>query len=241
MKLRYDFLRKRDIICRIQLLYRRLYMVRRHSAALKIQCAWRVFQAVKEADSKRNEYEVRIQAKREKDRIHRYATMIQACWRGYIVRKDTNQILNRIRNRLSCYVQGSSLSNYQARTLGARIRNSLKILSCANVPIQQIIIALVDLDKVTRLSPECCQIFVREGALIIIYNFILNCNRSVPHMDLIKLCLKILINLSQRFLSPLKLKKPNLSSAFLIYNLFISLTRDFSSPLKESPFYLLFP
>lgn len=58
-------------------------------------------------------------------------------------------------------------------------------------------LALNDLDKVTCLSPECCRIFVREGALKILYTFLLNCNRSVIHMDLIKMCLKVLINLAK--------------------------------------------
>jgi len=65
------------------------------------------------------------------------------------------------------------------------------------VPIQQLITALSDLDKVTRLSPECCLLFTREGALNILYTFISSCNRSVPHMDLIKYCVQIFINLAK--------------------------------------------
>lgn len=129
MKLRYEFLRKRDIICRIQALYRRVYLVRRHAACLKIQCAWRVFKAKRLVNEKRIEYEIKLEARREQDRLYRCAQLVQAYWRGYSVRKQTNQILNRIRNRLSCYIQSTSLSNYQTKTLGARIRNSLKILS----------------------------------------------------------------------------------------------------------------
>lgn len=82
-------------------------------------------------------------------------------------------------------------------TLGARIRNSLSILSIQNITIQQIIYALTDLEKVTRLSPECCSLFTREGAPDILYTFMQNCNRSVPHMDLIKICLHIFTNLAK--------------------------------------------
>lgn len=42
MNLRYEFIKKRMIICQIQALYRRVYMVRRESAAAKIQGFWRV-------------------------------------------------------------------------------------------------------------------------------------------------------------------------------------------------------
>lgn len=114
---------------------------------------------------------------------------IQAIWRGYSVRKQTNQVLKTIRKRLSI-----SSSNC---TLGSRIKTSLEILKYPCVAIQQIIMALIDLDKVTRLSPECCLIFAKEGATEILYNFILNCNRSVPHMDLIKFCLQVFINLAK--------------------------------------------
>lgn len=104
-------------------------------------------------------------------------------------------MLSSIRNRLSIYQVNTSAES--SSTLGNRIKNSLRILKFPSVPIQSIIMALIDLDKVTRLSPECCLVFTREGAIEILYNFILNCNRSVPHMDLIKLCLQILINLSK--------------------------------------------
>jgi abnormal spindle-like microcephaly-associated protein len=80
---------------------------------------------------------------------------------------------------------------------GARIRTSLGILRHPNHPIQLIMHALTDLDRVTKLSPECCAFFVRERAVDTLYTFILNCNRSVPHMDLVKLCLQVLINLAK--------------------------------------------
>lgn len=218
MKLRYEFMRKRDAICRIQALYRRVYMVRRQSAALRIQCAWRMLKALKIVQQKRIEYLAQMEAKKEENRLNYCATTIQAYWKGYIVRKQTGKILNRIRNRLSVYGQNISLSNYQAKTLGARIRSSLKILSSANVPIPQILLSLVDLDKVTQLSQECCQIFVREGALITLYNFILNCNRSMIHMDLIKLCLKIFINLAKYNETVFRIMEPN-ESLFILSNL----------------------
>jgi hypothetical protein len=86
----------------------------------------------------------------------------------------------------------------QARvTLGSRIRNSLRVLGYSGISIHQVMLALNDLDKVTRLSRECCEFFGAERAPDTLYAFINSCNRSVPHMDLVKLCIRILINLAK--------------------------------------------
>jgi len=195
MAIRYDFLHKKTIIYQIQLLYRRIYLPRRQSAALHIQSFWRMCMARKALKKRRDEWEISEQERFKELHLHTAAIKIQAYWRGYIIRKETNQILNSIRGRLSIYVQSSS--NNIEHTLGARIRKSLEILTYQSVTIPQIITALIDLEKVTRLSPECCLWFTREQAPDILYTFISNCNRSVPHMDLIKFCLRILINLAK--------------------------------------------
>lgn len=194
MYLRYEFLKKRNIICQIQALYRRVYMVRRDSAAVKIQGFWRICIAKRLLVRKRLSWKANEDKRKEEKFIHDQATKIQSWWRGYSIRKETNNILGGIRSRLSIYVQSKGTLEF---TLGARIRNSLAILSIQNITIQQIIYALTDLEKVTRLSPECCSLFTREGAPDILYTFMQNCNRSVPHMDLIKICLHIFTNLAK--------------------------------------------
>lgn len=211
MSERYLYLRKRTIIYQIQCLYRRVYMVRRHSAALKIQCAWRIRLAQREYQARRIEWEAAEEIRQKEMFIHYQATRIQAWWRGYSVRKETDQILNKIRDRLSIYVAKTTEQN----TLGMRIRNSLAILGYPNVSIQQIIIALIDLEKVTRLSPECCRQFTREGAHDILYTFMQNCNRSVPHMDLVKICLQIFINLAKYTETVCQVLEPSYSLAVL--------------------------
>ena len=138
------------------------------------------------------------------------ATRIQSLWRGYQVRKQTSPLLNTIRNQLNQYQANASINNStlnnidpnisvtnNGNTLGERIHNSLTILNYPYVSIQQIVLALSDLDTVTRLSPECCRRFAREEAVNILYKFIMNCNRSIPHQDLIKLCLKVFLNLAK--------------------------------------------
>lgn len=211
MSERYLYLRKRTIIYQIQCLYRRVYMVRRHSAALKIQCFWRVRLAQREYQKRRIEWEAEEEIRQREMFINNQATRIQAWWRGYLVRKETDQILNKIRDRLSIYVAKTQEQN----TLGMRIRNSLAILGLPNVSIQQIIIALIDLEKVTRLSPECCSQFTREGAHDILYTFMQNCNRSVPHMDLVKICLQIFINLAKYTETVCQVLEPSYSLAVL--------------------------
>jgi abnormal spindle-like microcephaly-associated protein len=183
MSQRYLFLRSKYAIYRIQMLYRNVYMPKRHAAAKVIQKNIRKFLARK-----------RQAKQRELVYLNQQATRIQACWRGYKIRKNSNlnlrfdNILNEIRNRLS--LCGERLSGGQMLTLGARIRTAINTLSHP-CEIGRIIVALQDLDKVTRLSPECCFTFIREGAHEYLYSFISTCNRSIPHMDLVKYCLRV--------------------------------------------------
>jgi len=182
MSQRYLFLRSKDAIYRIQMLYRNVYMPKRHAAAKVIQTNIRKFLARK-----------RQAKQRELVFFNQQATRIQACWRGYKTRKNSNfslkidDALNGIRNRLSVY--GERLSGGHMLTLGARIATAINTLSHP-CEIGRII-ALQDLDKVTRLSPECCFTFIREGAHEYLYSFISTCNRSIPHMDLVKYCLRV--------------------------------------------------
>lgn len=162
-------------------------------SALVLQKHWRGLRSRKELRKIKEEKRIQAQIVHEQEKLTKCAIKIQAYWRGFRVRKQTIQAFVSIRNRLSIYQTNTS----SILTLGFRIKNSLKILKYPCVPIQQIIMALIDMHRVTGLSPECCLIFTREGAIDILYNFIQNCNRSVPHMDLIKFCLQIFINLSK--------------------------------------------
>ncbi len=46
----------------------------------------------------------------------------------------------------------------------------------------------------TRLSPECCEQMVEGHALPVIFKLIKSCNRSVPHMELVKYSISVLLN-----------------------------------------------
>lgn len=201
MKFRYDFLEYRRIkmksIVLIQKNWRKFLSMREQKrviGAVIIQKTWRGYWARKNLEAIREKRLEEMRVEHEMAILNHYAIKIQSAWRGFVVRKATSHLLSSIRTRLSFYQTNTC---FESSTLGSRIKNSLKILNYPCVPIQQIILALRDLDKVTRLSPECCLIFTREGAIEILYTLIMNCNRSVPHMDLVKLCLQILINLSK--------------------------------------------
>jgi abnormal spindle-like microcephaly-associated protein len=51
-------------------------------------------------------------------------------------------------------------------------------------------------EAVTRLSETCCDRLVAHDALRIIYSLIRSCNRSKPHMQVLKHALEILNNLN---------------------------------------------
>ena len=58
-------------------------------------------------------------------------------------------------------------------------------------------IYLLFVDVVTRLSPRCCEQMVAGNAVDVIYLLIRSCNRSLPHMELIKYSVNILLNLTK--------------------------------------------
>lgn len=186
---------------------------RRERAALRIQSYWRMI-STRRPFLKQLEELRQKETERKKHELHlnKCATRIQAQWRGYKQRKLTsNQQISSIRTRLSFYQgiksnssttslrglapSGSSTANLLLNmgTLGERIRRALDML-VPFLPIQQMVIALTDLVKVTRLSPECCRVFVEENSVEFLYNLIYNCNRSIPHADIIKLCLQVSLN-----------------------------------------------
>lgn len=182
MKERYYYLHLKRVVIYLQQKYKQRYCTRT-VAAYKIQRYYRL-------------YKYRMRENEQNEQLNYAASIIQATWKGYKTRKEINLVqIRSIRERLSVYVQNKS--KIVQFTLGYRIKRSLKVLEQQSPTIQQVITALMDLQIVTRLSQECCIQFANAGAIHILYEFITRCNRSTPHMDLIKLCLEILINLAK--------------------------------------------
>ena len=63
--------------------------------------------------------------------------------------------------------------------------------------VSLIVPLFVTAELVTRLSSVCCEDVARCGALRVIYALVRKCNRSLPHMEIIKHSLCILINVSK--------------------------------------------
>lgn len=63
--------------------------------------------------------------------------------------------------------------------------------------MKKLYINLFSSDVATRLSPACCERMVEVNAVGVIYTLISSCNRSQPHMEIIKLAVSILLNLAK--------------------------------------------
>ena len=81
-------------------------------------------------------------------------------------------------------------------TLGSRTSLSLDFLLRYR-DLGHMKVALEHLETVTRLSAVCCRRVVDEGAVPVLYTLMSQCNRSVPHMDVITYCLNVLLNAAQ--------------------------------------------
>ena len=56
---------------------------------------------------------------------------------------------------------------------------------------------LVAVDMATRWSPACCELMAQSNAAAVIFTLIRSCNRSAPHMEIIKYSIEVLLNLTK--------------------------------------------
>ena len=52
-------------------------------------------------------------------------------------------------------------------------------------------------EVVTSLSPVCCEKMAEGNAITSIVQLIQSCNRSVPHLELLKYAVSVLLNLTK--------------------------------------------
>jgi abnormal spindle-like microcephaly-associated protein len=144
-------------------------------SALKIQLAYRRFK-LKEIDSKMNKI------------LNESAKIIQTMWRAFKHRK-----LNSIKVVKSLTPKKS--------TIGDRFKSLLDIFQSHNVTrlsISQLVAVLMELHNLTSVSYECCFSFIHSSnvnTIDLLFRFIQSCNRSQPHIDLLNICLKLILNL----------------------------------------------
>ncbi|KAK3591436.1 hypothetical protein CHS0354_033435 [Potamilus streckersoni] len=172
---RLHYLKTLSMIRRIQLAVRR-WLHKRNKAAQVLQLATR-----------------RWLACRRVIKMHQAATKVQCMWRGYQARRrSTSKKIVQARKRC----EEARRSATEDKKLYNRTSSALDyLLKCKH--LSQILDALMNLDVSTKLSSVCCEKFVEENAVPVIYKLIRSCNRSMPHMEIIKYSISILLNLSK--------------------------------------------
>eukprot|EP00127_Corallochytrium_limacisporum_P002885 Clim_evm64s142 gene=Clim_evmTU64s142 len=119
------------------------------------------------------------------------ALKIQALWRGYRVRKTLNRKGLRVLQRLR---QANAAATADKR-LGNRMRTALNHLLDES-QMTKLIESCKSLEVVARLSESCCDCVVEHGAISILFRLTRSCNRSKPHMELLKHILATLSRIS---------------------------------------------
>lgn len=148
----------------------------------------------------REEAVIRLQAvirgwlgRRHVIRREQHIIKLQSIWRGRKVRKAyKSKKLETIRNNL----KEATKTATDDKKLGNRTESALDYL-LKYKQLSHILEALIHLETSTRLSPACCQRMVNVNAVGVIYRLIQSCNRSQPHMEIIRYSINILLNLAK--------------------------------------------
>ncbi|XP_033731928.1 LOW QUALITY PROTEIN: abnormal spindle-like microcephaly-associated protein homolog [Pecten maximus] len=126
-------------------------------------------------------------------RREQFVIKLQSIWRGRKVRKAYHsKKLETIRKNL----KEATKTATEDKKLGNRTESALDYL-LKYKQLSQILEALIHLETSTRLSPACCQRMVNVNAVGVIYRLIQSCNRSQPHMEIIRYSINILLNLAK--------------------------------------------
>uniref|UniRef100_A0A8C5WK29 Assembly factor for spindle microtubules n=1 Tax=Leptobrachium leishanense TaxID=445787 RepID=A0A8C5WK29_9ANUR len=154
----------------------RVWLRRRNEAACKIQRCVRDFLL-----------------RRKRDRVKNGILKFQALWRGYTFRKlNDSKVVCALRERLQKVNRETKEEDKLYRRTSVAIEHLLTYKH-----LSYILAALQHLEVATRLSAVCCEIMARSRAVGVIFTLIRSCNRSIPCMEVIKLAVQVLLNLSK--------------------------------------------
>ncbi|KAG0201689.1 hypothetical protein BGX28_005557 [Mortierella sp. GBA30] len=117
---------------------------------------------------------------------------IQAWWRGHQVRQECTAKIKAARKR----IEHANATAEEHMKLGNRTTMALDILLSSG-QLSAVLKACYHLDVVTRLSKNSCLRLVEHNVVNIIFQLIKSCNRSQPHMEVLKHALNIIENLSR--------------------------------------------
>ncbi|XP_018420050.1 PREDICTED: abnormal spindle-like microcephaly-associated protein [Nanorana parkeri] len=172
---RRQFVCTREKVICVQRLVRS-WIHRRNKAAVTIQRCVRVF----------------LQSKQQA-KMACGIVKFQALWRGHQWRKahDTKK-LRTLRNRLR---KVSEETKDEDKLCNRTLVALNYLLSYKH--FSYILAALKHLEAATRLSSLCCENMAQSGAVKIIFTLIRSCNRSIPCMEVIRLSIQILLNLTK--------------------------------------------
>ncbi|KAJ8796127.1 hypothetical protein J1605_002256 [Eschrichtius robustus] len=161
-----------------------------HLSALRIQRAYRLHRALKNANNKQVNSAICIQVSFSFPLL---VCLFKALWRGYSWRKKNDCTkIKAIRQRLQCVNREIREENklYHRTALALHYLLTYKYLSA-------ILEALKHLEVVTRLSSLCCENMAQSGAISKIFVLIRSCNRSVPCMEVIGYAVQVLLNVAK--------------------------------------------
>ncbi|XP_068734820.1 abnormal spindle-like microcephaly-associated protein homolog [Montipora capricornis] len=182
------------IQCWWRAILERLWFTRFRMTAIVLQRACRRKLDAKNKSAAKIQALIRGNLARNHLRIVKKSVLrIQTLWRGYRVRREGSSLkVKRARKR----IESANAAATESMKLCNRTRSALDfLLQCKN--ISRIVGALTNLEVVTRLSEVCCQQVVEDGALPVIFKVIKKCNRSLPHLEVIKYSLSILYNVAK--------------------------------------------
>ncbi|ESO92879.1 hypothetical protein LOTGIDRAFT_232956 [Lottia gigantea] len=174
-KERRQFLTLRSLVCNLQNNIR-YWLHQRHNSAIVLQKAVKLWLV-----------------KHRLEKQHRLICKIQAVWKGYVLRKKTHtKKLAEIRRRIN----KANESACEENKLGNRTTSALDYL-LRYKQMSYVLEAVMHLEVATRLSPRCCERMVEVNAISVIFTLMKSCNRSLPHMEVIKYSISILLNLAK--------------------------------------------
>ncbi|KAF9570773.1 hypothetical protein EC968_001423 [Mortierella alpina] len=168
-------------------------------AAVTIQRSWRSYQSRRIAESQLETLTLMIQTQvrgvlSRRKIMHELNSIvkIQAWWRGHQVRQDCTAKIKAARKR----IEHANATAEEHMKLGNRTTMALDILLSSG-QLSAVLKACYHLDVVTRLSKNSCLRLVEHNVINIIFQLIKSCNRSQPHMEVLKHALNIIENLSR--------------------------------------------
>ena len=132
--------------------------------------------------------------KQHATRAHQSIVICQSLARGWCVRRRRSISVSAQVRRV---LRANSCAKLEpSKCLGNRTKDALCSLLRMR-RLSELHAAICTLEVATRLSKECCQMFVNAGATHILFSLIRTCNRSLPHIQLLNNMLRTLWNVSR--------------------------------------------